>query len=48
MGRRLKKNLPAENLKAHFGKDELGNLFKEKVLVIDSNVDSVVNGYEND
>ena len=44
----LKKNLPAEDLKTNFERDDQGDLFKEKVLVIDSNMDSVVNGWSQE
>ncbi len=44
----LKKNLPADDLKAYFENDEQGDAFKEKVLVIDSNMDSVINGWSQE
>ena len=41
----LKKNLPSEDLREWFIKDGIPELFNEKVLVIDSNMDSVVEGW---
>jgi hypothetical protein len=44
----LKKNLPSGDLKEWFEKDGKPELFDEKVLVIDSNMDSVVEGWSDD
>ncbi len=44
----LKKNLPIEDIKKRFEKEGKQNLFWEKVLFIDSNMDSVLNGWSND
>lgn len=41
----LKKNLPVEDLKKRFIDSGNANLFQEKVLMIDSNMDSVVDGW---
>ena len=44
----LKKNLPVEELRKHFEKAGKIELFFEKVLFIDSNMDSVINGWNVD
>ena len=44
----LKKNLPSEELKEWFIEDGKQDLYNEKVLVIDSNLDSVVDGWTDD
>lgn len=44
----LKKNLPVEDIKKHFENDNSVELFKEKVLLIDSNMDSVISGWSSD
>lgn len=44
----LKKNLPIDDIKRWFEKDGRIDLFNEKVLLIDSNIDSVVNGWTED
>ncbi len=41
----LKKNLPHEDIMRKFELDGHKELYKEKVLVIDSNMDSVINGW---
>ena len=41
----LKKNLPHEDILGKFEADGHKELYKEKVLVIDSNMDSVINGW---
>lgn len=43
----LKKNLPHEDLKDRFEKAGKGNLYDEKVLVIDSNMEAVISGWDN-
>ena len=40
----LKKNLPIEDLKKLFENSEKTNLFYDKVLFINSNIDSVIEG----
>lgn len=42
----LKKNLPYEDLKARFEKSGKASLYDEKVLVIDSNVEAVISGWD--
>ena len=44
----LKKNLPSEDLREWFVKNGRPELYKEKVLVIDSNMDSVVAGWTDE
>ena len=44
----LKKNLPHEDLKEWFEKNGNLALYKEKVLVIDSNMDSVIEGWSDE
>ncbi len=44
----LKKNLPYADLMKKFELDGHIELFKEKVLVIDSNMDSVINGWSSE
>lgn len=44
----LKKNLPTEDLKAWFEKDGKLEQYNEKVLVLDSNMDSVVDRWTNE
>lgn len=44
----LKKNLPYENLRKKFANAGNETLFKEKVLLIDSNMDCVVEGWSED
>ena len=41
----LKKNLPIEDLKKLFENSEKTNLFYDKVLFINSNIDSVIEGW---
>ena len=41
----LKKNLPHEDIMRKFELDGHKELYKEKVLVIDSNMDSVIDGW---
>ena len=44
----LKKNLPTDELKVRFINDGKQELYNEKVLVIDSNLDSVVDGWTDE
>ena len=44
----LKKNLPTDDLKAWFEKDGKIEQYNEKVLVLDSNMDGVIDGWTND
>lgn len=44
----LKKNLPSDDLKDWFEKDGKPGLYNEKVLVIDSNMDAVVEGWTDE
>lgn len=44
----LKKNLPFEDLKKRFEESGNSNLYDEKVLVIDSNMDSVIDGWNDE
>ncbi len=44
----LKKNLPSDDLKDWFEKDGKPELYNEKVLVIDSNMDAVVEGWTDE
>jgi len=44
----LKKNLPENELKQHFEKNGKTDLFKEKFLFIDSNVDSILRNYSSE
>ena len=43
----LKKNLPVDDIKQHFEEAGKPQLFAEKVLLIDSNMDSVINGWSD-
>ena len=43
----LKKNLPVEDIKQRFEAVGKKDLFNEKVLLIDSNMDSVINGWDD-
>lgn len=43
----LKKNLPYEDLRERFEKVEKPELYDEKVLVIDSNMEAVISGWES-
>lgn len=43
----LKKNLPVDDIKQHFEKAGKPQLFAEKVLLIDSNMDSVITGWSD-
>ncbi len=44
----LKKNLPEAELKKHFEKEGKLTQFKEKYLMVDSNSESVINGFSSD
>ncbi len=44
----LKKNLPFEDMRNRFERDGKKELYNEKVLVIDSNLDSVINGWSSE
>lgn len=43
-----KKNLPIEDLKERFKKKGIAEQFYEKVLFIDSNIDAIINGYDDE
>ena len=43
-----KKNLPIEDLKERFKKKGVEEQFYEKVLFIDSNIDAIINGYDDE
>ena len=44
----LKKNLPVDDLRQRFEEAGKADLFSEKVLFIDSNMDSVIDGWTDD
>ena len=44
----LKKNLPVDDLRQRFEEAGKTDLFSEKVLFIDSNMDSVIDGWTDD